>query len=284
MSRAKDGERPLIDQPVAPRSDLGWRAGLGDHAAGRTVQQPSGLGRHCSASGGRWALRSAQSTRGFASYELRGGFISAVGRVSLGIMDRTGDHPSLKFPYSTGPTNCLARTRPTGSRRGATLSARRGCPTPAVSPRSTGCNRSQWRRGWFERVTNRLMDCDIVFADPDNGLYDNDSFQYDGRNSDWKRLPLREALELSENRTAVIYHHNTRFRGGLGREIEHWMGQLPGCNHAFRCRRNGNRTFFVLNADNATVVSLTAFVERWREAGQGAGFRHNQLSELVTQG
>ena len=95
MSRAKDGERPLIDQAVAPRSDLGWRAGLGDHAAGRTVQQPSGLGRHCSASGGRWALRSAQSTRGLASYELRGGFISAVGRVSLGIMDRTGDHPSL---------------------------------------------------------------------------------------------------------------------------------------------------------------------------------------------
>ena len=229
-------------------------------------------------------MRSAQSTRGLASYELRGGFISAVGRVSLGIMDRTGDHPSLKFPYSTGPTNCLARTRPTGSRRGATLSARRGCPTPAVSPRSTGCNRSQWRRGWFELVTNRLMDCDILFADPDNGLYDNDSFQYDGRKSDWKRLPLREALELSENRTAVIYHHNTRFRGGLGREIEHWMGQLPGCNHAFRCRRNGNRTFFVLNADNATVVSLTAFVERWREAGQGAGFRHNQLSELVTQG
>ena len=42
MSRAKDGERPLIDQAVAPRSDLGWRAGLGDHAAGRTVQQPSG--------------------------------------------------------------------------------------------------------------------------------------------------------------------------------------------------------------------------------------------------
>ena len=29
---------------MAPRSDLGWRAGLGDHAAGRTVQQPSGLG------------------------------------------------------------------------------------------------------------------------------------------------------------------------------------------------------------------------------------------------
>ena len=141
-------------------------------------------------------------------------------------------------------------------------------------------DRAEWRRGWFERVRETLRDCDIVFADPDNGLYDNDR----GRSSDWKRLPVGEALELSDNRTAVIYHHNTRFPGGLGAEIKHWMRQLPGCTHAFRCRRNGNRTFFVLNADNATVVSLTAFVKRWQEAEQRAGFSDNQLSELVPQG
>ena len=158
------------------------------------------------------------------------------------------------------------------------------CEMLCYHPRSDNeCNRAEWRRGWFESVTERLRDCDIVFADPDNGLYDNRRFQYDGRGGDWKRLPLGEALGLSGNRTAVIYHHNTRFRGGLGGEIEHWMRQLPGCTHAFRCRRNGNRTFFVLNADNATVVSLTAFVERWREAEQRAGFRQNQLSELVTR-
>ena len=145
-------------------------------------------------------------------------------------------------------------------------------------------NRSDWRGGWFESVTERLRDCDIVFADPDNGLYDNHRFHYDGRGGDWKRLPLGEALELAGNRTAVIYHHNSRPIGGVDAEIRGWMGRLPDCTHAFRCRRYGNRTFFVLNADNATVDRLTAFVERWREAEQRAEPKYNHLSELVILG
>ena len=159
------------------------------------------------------------------------------------------------------------------------------CEMLCYHPRSDGeDNRAEWRRGWFESVIERLRDCDIVFADPDNGLCDNGKFHYDGRGGDWKRLPLGEVLRLSENRTAVIYHHNTRFRLGVGAEIEHWMGRLPGCTHAFRCRRNGNRTFFVLNADNDTVDRLVAFVERWRRAEQGDRFKQNQLSELVSRG
>ena len=142
-------------------------------------------------------------------------------------------------------------------------------------------DRALWRHEWFERVLNRLTDCDIVFADPDNGLYYDDHFHYDGRDSHWKRIPLGEALRLSENRTAVIYHHNTRSKGGVDADIRRWMGQLPGCNHAFRCRRHGNRTFLVLNADNAIVDRLTAFVECWREAERCAGIRDSQLSELV---
>ena len=143
-------------------------------------------------------------------------------------------------------------------------------------------NRADLRHGWFERVTERLGNCDIIFADPNNGLCEDGRFHYDGRGGDWKRLPLGEALGLSRDRTAVIYHHNTRFVGGLGAEIEYWMGQLPGCTHAFRCRRNGNRTFFVLNADSATVDSLTAFVDQWREAERRAKFSDDQLSVLVT--
>jgi hypothetical protein len=42
-------------------------------------------------------------------------------------------------------------------------------------------NRPEWRHGWFERVTERLRDCDIVFADPDNGLCEDSRFHYDGR-------------------------------------------------------------------------------------------------------
>ena len=142
-------------------------------------------------------------------------------------------------------------------------------------------DRATWRQGWFGRVTQQLQGCDIVFADPDNGLCPNDTFNDNGGDDGWKRLPLREALVLSENRTAVVYHHNSHFVGGVRGEIDHWMEQLPGCNHAFRCRRYGNRTFFVLNADDATIATLEVFVEQWREAEQRAGLRHDRLSELI---
>lgn len=144
-------------------------------------------------------------------------------------------------------------------------------------------NRPMWRLGWFTRVTNRLQACDLVFVDPDNGLCANHRFNYSGGSHGWKRLPLGEALVLSENRTAVVYHHNSRFRGGVRAEIDYWMHQLPGCNHAFRCRRYGNRTFFVLNADDPTVANLGAFVERWRQAEQNAGIGRELLSELIVR-
>ena len=144
-------------------------------------------------------------------------------------------------------------------------------------------DRATWRQRWFERVTQRLQGCGIVFADPDNGLYNADRFDYHGRAGDWKRLPLNEAIALSQDRTAVIYHHHSRFAGGLDAEIQHWFNQLPGCNHAFRCRRYGNRTFFVLNADDPTIARLTAFADRWREAERRSGLRHNQLSELIVR-
>ena len=38
--------------------------------------------------------------------------------------------------------------------------------------------RERWRRNWFERVKVGLATCDLVFADPDNGLYPNHSFSY----------------------------------------------------------------------------------------------------------
>ena len=105
---------------------------------GRAVQHPPGLGRHGSTPCGRRTLRTEQGTRGLASCALSGKFISAIGRVSRGLMGRTGDHPSLTYPYPAGPTNCLARTRSTGFRRGAGSPTWRGGLAQAVSLRSTG--------------------------------------------------------------------------------------------------------------------------------------------------
>ena len=125
--------------------------------------------------------------------------------------------------------------------------------------------REKWRREWFERVECRLSTCDVVFADPDNGLCPDDNFGYARASKDWKRLPLCEALRLCDGgRPAVFYHHNNR-DGRHPEQIRRWKNQLPGRVHAFYGR---NRTFFVANADQRMVDALKEFAETWSAYGE----------------
>ena len=142
--------------------------------------------------------------------------------------------------------------------------------------------RNRWRKGWFRRVLATLDDCDIVFADPDNGLCDDGKFNL-ATSTDWKRLPLREMKQLSDGKITVIYHHNSRFDGGHEEEIKHWMRKLPGCTYAFRCRRGSARTFFIINCDEESAVALKEFACRWRKAERNSGIKRDKLSELITK-
>lgn len=137
----------------------------------------------------------------------------------------------------------------------------------------------QWaqRRGqrvaWFERTLQKIVqyNCDIVFADPDNGLYFTDGFNF-GTQDNWKYLPLAEAQRLAEGRTAIFYHQNTqwpRAYGGQPEEIRWCMERLPGCNYAFYSPYQGRqRTFFIVNPDSQTVARLIRFADRWRMHGE----------------
>ena len=160
--------------------------------------------------------------------------------------------------------------------------------------------RAKWRREWFEDVRRKLSRCDVVFADPDNGLCPDDKFdagirasadsrrarqgaqlpmathrldrvdqQYRvTRQSDWKRLPLREALRLCDRgRAAVFYHHHNR-EGAHSDQIRNWKNQLPGQVHAYYWRRYSNRTFFVVNADRRMVDALQEFEKAWGRRGE----------------
>ncbi|WP_133119845.1 hypothetical protein [Pseudooceanicola lipolyticus] len=118
--------------------------------------------------------------------------------------------------------------------------------------------RSDWRTAWFERVCRDLNACDIVFADPDNGLRCDEAFRA-GRRKNWKSLPESEALVLARNRTAVIYHHNSRYPGGHAEEIRFWMNRLQ-CSFAVRMRRFSSRTFFVLNGEPETLERAKLWV------------------------
>ena len=127
--------------------------------------------------------------------------------------------------------------------------------------------RRGWRQRWFRCVTNQLSRCDLIFADPDNGLCSDDRFAA-ARKESAKCMPIYEANALAAGRTAVFYHHNSRFAGGHAKEIRWWMGQLHGCTCAFYWRRWSNRTFFIVNADDEVERRLQRFVQRWGDHGR----------------
>ena len=120
--------------------------------------------------------------------------------------------------------------------------------------------RERWRHEWFEQVKDKLSCCDLVFADPDNGLYPDDRFR-PTKKVNAKRIPLYEAKELAEGRTAVIYHHNSRTPHC--QQIRDWMDRLPGCTHAYYWKRQSPRTFFVINPDTEMERRLKEFAELW---------------------
>lgn len=130
------------------------------------------------------------------------------------------------------------------------------------APDLTPPQRREWRRRWFESVVNGLRDCDLVFADPDNGLCEDDRFR-PGTVKHWKRLPLHEAEALAEGRTAVIYHHNSRFAGGHEKEIAHWINRLGADTCAVRWRGYSSRTFFVVNPAPGMAERLGRFCAAW---------------------
>ena len=122
--------------------------------------------------------------------------------------------------------------------------------------------REKWRHAWFERVLQELASCGLIFADPDNGLSPDDRFRPSQKKSA-KSISLREANILAKDRPLIVYHHNTRRKGGHRAEIRHWQDQLPGEVYAFYWRRWSNRTFFVINADAEVVPRLKCFAKRW---------------------
>lgn len=122
--------------------------------------------------------------------------------------------------------------------------------------------RRDWRASWFTRVMDDLEGCDLVFADPDNGMTDDDH-RRQGRAKFGKQIPLSEVLRLSEGRTAVIYHHNTRRAGGHDAEIDHWMSVIGAPCLAVRARAYNCRTFFIVNPDPRMVADVRNFCDRW---------------------
>ena len=124
-------------------------------------------------------------------------------------------------------------------------------------------DRENWRMGWFTKTLHDLAACDIVFADPDNGLYQNKKYKM-GKKKMWKSIPCEEARSLAVGRTAVIYHHNTRKKGGHRKEIQEWMAEI-NADFAVYSKIQTCRTYFVINANKTHMHHVKNWCKRYGE-------------------
>lgn len=138
--------------------------------------------------------------------------------------------------------------------------------TPLTSAELPWQQRSVWRQDWFQDVVAYMTDADIVFADPDNGLVDDD-LNRRTKARFGKSITLSEAKTLATDRTAIIYHHNTRRPGGHDLEVEYWLSQFDDGAFAIRANAYSCRTFFVLNPDNQIFEGAQEFCYKWSERG-----------------
>jgi hypothetical protein len=122
--------------------------------------------------------------------------------------------------------------------------------------------RSDARADWFVRVRQQLLDCELVFADPDNGLTDDEPARR-RKPRFGKSLPIAEAVALAAGRSALIYHHNSRFKGGHDREVDHWLSKLGENSLAIRANAYSCRTFFLVNPTRLLVDRARGFCETW---------------------
>ncbi|MCE5973424.1 hypothetical protein LZA78_08030 [Sinirhodobacter sp. WL0062] len=142
--------------------------------------------------------------------------------------------------------------------------------------------RRPWRREWFARVLADLSGCDLVFADPDNGIVDN-SERRKGSVKFGKQIPIGEVRALAQGRCAVIYHHNTRRRGGHDAEVEYWLQEFGMPALAVRATAYSPRTFFILNPDPIIEERVHSFCNRWRDLRvrvHGAAYRQETLVDF----
>jgi hypothetical protein len=116
-------------------------------------------------------------------------------------------------------------------------------------PSRDGWNRAAGRTAWNARALETLAGADLVFMDPDNGLTRQPASLIAGN---WAKYVAPEEVTpyLRGGKSLVIYHHQTREKGGLAVTIPEKFALLRslGCETpwAFVFRRVSVRIYFVV--------------------------------------
>jgi len=139
-----------------------------------------------------------------------------------------------------------------------------GDPVPCdVRPFS---QRPAERYKWLKEVKTKLKDCNLVFLDPDNGIA-REGLKLTRRRAG-KSVTVQEICELQkDDRTVVVYHQQSRFKGGHLSEIYDLGVRLRGCglkvSGALRARPWSPRLFFILNGDRGLQDRAKRIADRW---------------------
>ena len=122
------------------------------------------------------------------------------------------------------------------------------------------------RHRWFEGVLATLRDTQLIFADPDNGL-EPATFSPSSPVAG-KSISMDEIQVLARGgRCVVVYHHQTRRKGGHQLEIQHWLERFRDAGHAdpvaVRAASYSPRAFFIVNPDRNIRLRAQEFCRRW---------------------
>jgi hypothetical protein len=99
------------------------------------------------------------------------------------------------------------------------------------------------RQRWFNRTKQQLDSADLVFIDPDNGIAPL-GLKLTRRSAGKSVLPAEIGALRGPGRTLVVYHHQTRRKGGHIEELRHITDRLreAGCRPLIDDRRAPNST------------------------------------------
>ena len=136
-------------------------------------------------------------------------------------------------------------------------------PVPVAG---TLAERRKSRAAWYEQIKMTFADSDLIFIDPDNGL-ETAGFSA-GAKLAGKSVSITELVALSKpGRTLIVYHHQTRRKGGHVEELSHWSARLRGAGfktvNAIRSGAYSPRAFFLLNASPDLRQRAERLVHQW---------------------
>jgi hypothetical protein len=122
------------------------------------------------------------------------------------------------------------------------------------------------RRSWIERAKAKVRDCNLVFLDPDNGIAPQTLSLTEQRAG--KSVTIEEIKSLQKTgRAMVVYHHQTRFKGGHEAELHDLYARLRKgglqVSGALRAKPWSPRAFFIINGDEELAGRAEGIASAW---------------------